>query len=79
MSDYRGYDLFTDTEDEHLRTRNRAVCMWNIFEQENRGGKVNKSVVGLMAGYFASIPEPERHGVLSLLTTIYADGGTGNV
>ena len=75
MSEYEGYDLFNDVEDIQLKTRNRAICMWNIFQSGSKGGKVHKGTTATMFGYFTSIPSDERADVLSLLGEIYAEGG----
>jgi len=64
MSDnYKGYALFSDVEDTKLRTRNRAVVMANIYE--DNPDAVNKYSVSqkgalLIFGYMDKVPEAER-------------------
>lgn len=63
MDNYKGYPLFSDVEDDNLRTRNRAVIMCNIFEDNpDRHGNnyVAKNGALLIFGYMDAVPKGER-------------------
>lgn len=61
MTEYKGYDLFNDIDDETLRTRNRAVVLANIAEDNmNKESRITPKGASLVMGYFAAIPEQER-------------------
>lgn len=64
MNAYKGYDLFTDFEDKALQTRNRAVILTNILQDNFRDGKVSPNGAGLVVGYTNAIPEAERKEVV---------------
>lgn len=64
MKDFKGFSLFNDVEDAALRTRNRAVILRNIVEQNTRDAKVTQKGSVLAIGYFNCIPEIERKDVL---------------
>ena len=54
------YELFTDTKDVHLRARNRAIVMANIFEDNAEGENVSGKGAALLFGYYKSIPAIEK-------------------
>lgn len=57
---YKGFSLFND-QDEPLRTRNRAVILANIAEDnKTKDRKITPKGAALMIGYFAEIPNEER-------------------
>lgn len=60
MNDFKGYSLFSDIDDVALRTRNRAVVMCNIIEQNTKQQRISQKGAMLVIGYFHSIPEAER-------------------
>ena len=60
MENYKTLPLFNDIEDYALRTRNRAVIMANVSEQNTKDKKITVKGVSLVLGYFNSIPEEER-------------------
>lgn len=63
MDNYKGYALFSDIEDEVLKTRNRAVVMCNIFEDNpDPHGKDYVAQKGalLIFGYMEAVPKGER-------------------
>lgn len=62
-SNYKGFELFSDIEDEALRTRNRAVVLANIAESNIKDRRINAKGAGLILGYFNQIPLAERNGV----------------
>lgn len=74
--DYKGYDLFLDVEDQELKTRNRAVVLWNIFESNTSKNLTDAAGVADMLGYVQKIPEEERKDVVSKLSTFIESGGT---
>lgn len=59
-NNYKGYSLFNDIEDEDLRTRNRAVVLTNLSEDNSKNGKIKPQAAGTILGYFNQIPEHER-------------------
>lgn len=60
MNNFKGFDLFNDIEDFALRTRNRAVVMANMAEDNTKGPLISPKGAGLILGYFGAIPEGER-------------------
>lgn len=64
MNNYRGYDLFNDFEDKALQTRNRAVILTNILQDNFRDGKISPNGAGLVVGYTNAISEAERKEVV---------------
>ena len=60
IDNYKGFALFNDVEDAELRTRNRAVVLANIAEDNMREQKLSPKGVLLVLGYFSSVPEKER-------------------
>lgn len=61
LNEFKGFSLFNDIDDKGLRSRNRAVMLANITEDNLTPNKrlTEKGVV-LVLGYFTSIPENER-------------------
>lgn len=60
---YNGFELFNDIEDEALRTRNRAVVLANMYEDNSKGGKISPKGASLLLGYFQAVPEAARQSV----------------
>ena len=60
---YKGFSLFGDIEDVTLRTRNRAVVLANIYEDNSENGKTTPKGAALILNYFKEIPENERKPV----------------
>ena len=59
-NEFRGFSLFKDQE-EPLRSRNRAVVLGNIAEENmNKEKRISAKGVGLMVGYMGAIPAEER-------------------
>jgi DNA-binding ferritin-like protein len=72
MSDYNGYELFEDVEDQDLRAHNRAACLFNMFHDvAEKGLAKGKNAIGLMQ-YMALVPEAERKPVVDKLTQMVA-------
>lgn len=67
MSNYNGFELFND-QDQELRTRNRAVVLANIFQDNSKDAKITPKGLKLILGYFQSIPEGERKSVQDQFT-----------
>lgn len=63
MAQYKGFDLFNDIEDNALRTRNRAVVLANIAEDNMKQKKVSPKGLSLILGYFNLIPDAEKNSV----------------
>ena len=78
MKDFNEYSLFTDVEDKELQARNRAVTMYNIFE-DNSMGKNKVSIHGtqLLLGYLNAVPEAERAPIIEKFHLMAE--GAGNV
>ncbi len=60
INDYKGLPLFNDVGDYNLRARNRGAIMANTLEEHLQGNKVNNTGLGLILGYFNSLPSFER-------------------
>ena len=60
MNEFKGYSLFTDIEDADLRTRNQAVVMANMVEQNTRDKKITPRGASLILGYFYKLPEQDK-------------------
>lgn len=60
---FKGFELFNDITDIILRTRNRAVVLANIAEDNAKGGLINAKGAGLILGYFQQVPPSERADV----------------
>lgn len=63
MSNFKGFDLFLDIEQNDLRNRNRAVVLANIASDHTKNGKISPVGAGLVIGYFNQIPLGEREDV----------------
>ena len=73
--EYKGYSLFADIEDKELRTRNRAVVLWNMYESSTQKKRTTPSGVADMIGYMRKIPDNERQSVMDKLTSFIEGGG----
>lgn len=60
---YKGYDLFTDLEDQELRNRNRAVILANVAEDNTVNSLLTAKGVSIIMGYFHRIPDHEKGDV----------------
>lgn len=74
-SNYKGFELFNDIEDESLRIRNRAVVMANMAEDHSKNRKINAQGASLILGYFQAIPEEERNVAKEKFAEIMKDRG----
>lgn len=74
-NNYHGFNLFNDIEDEELRTRNRAVVLANIYQDNSKDGKTTPKGATTILGYFASIPEGERGAVQKKFVESMAERG----
>lgn len=63
QDNYKGFSLFNDISDAALRTRNRAVTLANIAEDNTEKKRINMKGAGLIIGYFNSLPMHERNSV----------------
>lgn len=64
-NEFRGFSLFNDQE-EPLRSRNRAVVLGNIAEDNmDKEKRISGKGAMLMLGYMAAIPVEERGAVAS--------------
>ena len=57
---YKGFHLFNDIPDYILKTRNRAVVLANLAQDNQQEGKINAKGAALILGYFQQIPTDER-------------------
>lgn len=62
-STYKGFELFNDITDVILRTRNRAVVLANIAENNCKNRLVNANGASLIIGYFQNVPPEDRNAV----------------
>ncbi len=63
---FKGFALFNDIEDYELRTRNRAVVLGNMVEDNTREQRITPQGAALVLGYFAKVPSDEREDVQKL-------------
>ena len=63
QNEFKGWSLFKDIEDNVLRTRNRAVVLANIAEDNTQKRLISPKGAALILGYFSRIPDNERLGV----------------
>ena len=63
MTQFKGFDLFNDIEDNTLRNRNRAVVLANIAEDNTRNRLISPGGAGLILGYFKQLSEADRSDV----------------
>lgn len=75
QNNYNGYDLFLDVEDKALRNRNRAVCLYNIFESHSHNGLLSARGTSDMVGYVQAVPKDERAEVVSTLSLMLKNEG----
>lgn len=61
--EYKGFSLFSDIEDQELRSRNQAVVLANMAESNSKNRKISPNGAGLIIGYFDRIPKEERKTV----------------
>lgn len=60
-NEYKGFSLFNEIQDADLRTRNRAVILANITEDNLTPNKrVTPKGAVLVLGYFTCIPDEEK-------------------
>lgn len=62
---YKGFELFNDITDAVLRTRNRAVVLANIAEDNSKSKLISPRGASLILGYFQLVPPEERENVKS--------------
>ena len=60
-NEYKGFSLFNEIQDKELRTRNRAVILANITEDNLTPNKrVTPKGAVLVLGYFTCISDDEK-------------------
>lgn len=57
---YKGFCLFSDIEDYALKTRNRAVVLANLADDNSEARRITAKGAALILGYFQQIPTDER-------------------
>lgn len=65
-SNFKGYDLFLDLENQALRNRNQAVILANIAEDNTKNKLITAKGVSLILGYFDKINDLEKDAVNKL-------------
>lgn len=64
MQNFKGFELFNDITDEELKSRNRAVVLTNISDDnKTKDKRINPKGIALVLGYFSAIPKEERKAV----------------
>ena len=69
IKNHKGYALFLDVENRPQRISNQAVVLTNIFEDNLevsgalKGQYTTKHGIGLIMGYYNSIPKADRAAV----------------
>jgi hypothetical protein len=67
-NDYKGFSLFNDIDDSSLRTRNRAVVLANIAENNAKNRLISANGLSLIMGYFSKLPEDQRQELVPEFT-----------
>ena len=76
MSEYNGYELFEDIEDVDLQARNRAVVLYNIYEDNKMSGSTaTPRGVADMVSYMKEIPGHNRAAVMAKLHVLTSQQG----
>lgn len=66
-NEYKGFSLFNEIQDVDLRSRNRAVVLANITEDNlTKNRRITPKGAVLVLGYFTALPEQERNATLEL-------------
>lgn len=62
INEYKGFSLFNEIKDSELRTRNRAVVLANITEDNltKQTKRLTPKGAVLVLGYFTCIPDEEK-------------------
>ncbi|MBX4212607.1 hypothetical protein KW787_04105 [Candidatus Pacearchaeota archaeon] len=63
MTNYKGFELFSDIEDTALRNRNRAVVLTNLAVDNTKNRLISPKGAALILGYFQQVPEEDRNDV----------------
>jgi hypothetical protein len=74
-STYKGFELFNDIADYVLKTRNRAVVLANIAEDNSKSRLINAKGASLILGYFQQVPADEREDVKNKFASVMAERG----
>jgi len=74
--EYDDYSLFDDVEDDLLRTRNRCIVMYNIYDSTTKDGKTNARGTKQLMEYLNMIPQNERADILSGFRIMLENQGT---
>ena len=72
---YKGFELFNDIADYVLKTRNRAVVLANIAEDNSKSRLINAKGASLILGYFQQVPADEREDVKNKFASVMAERG----
>jgi len=72
---YKGFFLFNDIEDYALKTRNRAVVLANIAEDNSQKRLISPKGASLILGYFQQIPSDEREDVKNKFSETMTERG----
>lgn len=59
---YRGFNLFIDISDSHLRNRNRSMVLGNIAldYMSKKTKMVSPKGAALILGYFQNVPDEDK-------------------
>ena len=57
---YKGFELFSDITDDTLRTRNQAVVLANIAEDNSKSKLISPKGASLILGYFQMVSPEYR-------------------
>jgi hypothetical protein len=63
MTQVKGFELFTDIEDNVLRVRNQAVTLANIADMHSKFGFISPKGATLMLSYYQEIPDCDKLSV----------------
>jgi len=72
---YKGFCLFTDIPDYILKTRNRAIVLANLAQDNSEDQRINAKGAALILGYFQQIPTDEREDVKNKFTETMNERG----
>ncbi len=75
MAKVKGYSTFLDIQDDELRTRNQAVVLANIFEDNLKGNTISNEGAVVLLSYFREVPEVDRVAVFSKFKSFMEERG----
>lgn len=75
MTQVKGFELFDDIVDRGLRTRNQAVVITNIIEDNSKLKKLSARGAHLVLSYFNQVPDVDKTLVHQKVTIFAQERG----